>query len=89
MAKEVRRTIESWGAHLNIEGEPLTMEEATLLHLGHLNARLDRTMNALEDIQHRMIRIELYMQATIPDYERKSRMAAIKMLQSERSRKEG
>ena len=70
-----RRTIETWGALLNIPGEPLTMEQAMLLHLGHLNARMDAMLTAILDMQMRLMRIELYLKHTVPGYDPITRQA--------------
>lgn len=79
-----RRTIEQWGAHLNIEGEPLTIEQAMLLHLGHLNGRLQALLTLTQDMQIRLTRIELYLQETVPDYERTTRRAALALVAEEK-----
>jgi hypothetical protein len=64
-----RRTIEGWGAILNVPGEPLAMDQAMLLNLGHMNARLEIAVTALQDMQARLTRIELFLKATIPGYD--------------------
>jgi hypothetical protein len=71
-----RRTIENWGAHLNVEGEPLTMEEAMLLNLGHLNARFSLMIEHLEDMRMRLTRIELYLSENVPGYDAQTQRAA-------------
>lgn len=70
-----RRTIESWGSHLNIEGEPLDISEAMLLHLGHLNARLSLMIEHLEDMRMRLTRLELVVRTLVPNYDERARMA--------------
>ena len=70
-----RFTIDRWGARLNLEGEELTIEQAMLLSLGHLNARLEMAVTALQDMQMRLHRMELFVEETIPGYaDHKARM---------------
>jgi hypothetical protein len=57
-----RHTIENWGARLNIPGEELTMEQAMLLNLGHQNARSELMLTALQDMQMRLQRLEMYLE---------------------------
>ena len=78
-----RRTIQNWGAHLNVEGEPLTIEQAMLLHLGHQNSRLQQLINLMQDMQMRLTRIELYMQATLPNYDEITRRAALRLMEAQ------
>lgn len=68
-----RRTIGNWGAHLNVEGEPLTMEEAMLLNLGHLNARMSKMIEHLEDMRCRLTRLELFVAEMVPGYDDRMR----------------
>lgn len=68
-----RRTIENWGAHLNVEGEPLTIEQAMLLHLGHLNGRLQAMLTDLSDMRRRLERIEIFLARINPEYDEYAR----------------
>jgi hypothetical protein len=65
-----RRTIDNWGAHLNIEGEELTIEQAMLLSLGHLNAREEIQIGHLSDMRMRMRRLERFIARMFPDYDK-------------------
>ena len=80
MAEE--HTLENWGRRLNIPGEPLTIERAMLLNLGHMNARLEIMTACLQDMQARLTRIELYLEATLPNYDNITRRAALRLLES-------
>jgi hypothetical protein len=80
MAEE--HTIENWGQRLNIPGEPLTIERAMLLNLGHMNARLEIMTACLQDMQARLTRIELFMAETLPNYNGITRRAALRLLES-------
>lgn len=71
-----RRTIDNWGAHLNANDEPLTIEQAMLLSLGHLNARLEKTVEHLEDMRIRLTRLELYLAASVPGYDAQTKRLA-------------
>jgi hypothetical protein len=57
-----RHTLENWGARLNIPGEELTIEQAMMLNLGHLNARSELMLAALQDMQMRLHRLEMYLE---------------------------
>lgn len=69
MASTEKHTIEGWQARLNVQGEQVTREEAMLLHLGHQNYRLELLVTALEDIQMRVTRMELFLQSIVPNYD--------------------
>lgn len=63
-----KHTIENWGERLNIKDEPLTIEQAMLLNLGHLNARLELLLAANQDMQMRLQRLEMFAEDAIPGY---------------------
>ena len=81
-----KHTIDGWGSRLNAPGEPLTISEAMLLSLGHLNARSEAIAASLLDIQIRLTRIELFLQETIPNYDRVTRRAALRLVEEEAGR---
>lgn len=83
-----RRTMKSWGARLNAEDEPLTMEEAMLLSLGHLNARLEIMTTHLGDMRSRLTRLEKFAQLTIPGYDDHVRMMLEREEQEKREREQ-
>lgn len=80
-----RRTIEGWGAILNVPGEPLAMDEAMLLNLGHMNARLEVAVTALQDMQARLTRIELFLAASVPGYDDRVRQAVFALSEGARA----
>lgn len=75
-----KHTIEGWGARLNAPGEQLDISQAMLLSLGHLNARMEAMATSLLDIQIRLTRIELFLQETVPGYEKVTRRAALRLI---------
>jgi hypothetical protein len=85
LAMADRRTIEGWGAILNVPGEPLAMDQAMLLNLGHMNARLEVAVTALQDMQARLTRIELFLKATIPGYDDQARQAVFALAEGARA----
>lgn len=84
-----KHTIEGWGARLNAPGEQLDISQAMLLSLGHLNARMEAMATSLLDIQIRLTRIELFLNETVPGYERVTRRAALRLVEEEAHPKQG
>jgi hypothetical protein len=70
-----RHPIENWGERLNIKGEELTIEQAMLLSLGHLNARMEKMLDHLEDMRVRLTRLELCVRTLVPDYDERTQPA--------------
>lgn len=71
-----RRPIKAWASRLSGEGEPLTMAEAQLLAQIAATDRLLECLTALQDIQMRLHRIELFMAANVPGYDEQTRVLA-------------
>ena len=69
---EEKRTIHNWAARLSAKDEPLTLAEAqTLAQIGTAD-RLLELLTALQDIQMRLTRLERYVAAKAPDYQREA-----------------
>lgn len=62
-----KHLIHKWAKLL--QDEPVTMEEAQLFTLISANDRLTEMLGALQDMQSRLTRLELYLAAHLPDYE--------------------
>ena len=82
---EERRPIKSWGSRLGGEGEPLTLEEASLLAALSQADRLLECVTALQDIQMRLTRLELFVSAVAPGYEGMTRRPALSVVQEDAS----
>jgi len=63
------RTMKNWAARLSAPDEPLTLEEARTLAQIAATDRLLECLTALTDVQNRLMRMELFLAATIPGYE--------------------
>lgn len=70
------RTIKNWAHRLSGEGETLTLAEAHLLASIAATDRLLECVTALQDVQMRLTRIEMWMEATLPQYGPVTRSAA-------------
>lgn len=68
-----RHSIKSWAARLSADGEALTLEEAHALAAIAAADRLLELRDAISDVQMRLTRLELYLAATVPDYDPRSR----------------
>ena len=72
---EQQRTIHNWAARLSAKDEPLTLAEAHLLASISTADRLVELLTAFQDIQMRLMRLETYIAAHIPDYAPTTRAA--------------
>lgn len=70
---EEKRTIKNWAARLSAPDEPLTLAEAQTLASISCADRLLECLTALQDLQMRLTRLELFVAAIAPDYEKSSR----------------
>lgn len=71
MADE-RRTIKNWGARLGAPDEMLTFDEAQMLASLVTCDRLAEILTALQDIQARLTRMELFIARTFPAYDQEN-----------------
>lgn len=71
-----RRPIRSWASRLGGDGEPLTLAEAGLLAQIAAADRLLECLTALQDMQMRLHRIELFLAANVPGYDEQTRVLA-------------
>lgn len=68
-----RRTIKNWAARLSAPDEPLTLEETrTLAAISTADRQLE-CLIALQNIQARLTRLELWAVANIPGYDAQTR----------------
>jgi len=73
---EDRRTIRNWASRLSAADEPLSLEEASLLAAISANDRLVELLGAMQDVQVRLTRLEVFAAATIPGYDEQTRSLA-------------
>lgn len=76
MAAAERHSIKAWAARLSADGEALTLEEAQLLAAIAAADRLLDLRDAVSDVQARLTRLERYLAATVPEYDRRGRELA-------------
>lgn len=69
MSDEQSRPIRAWASRLSGEGEPLTMAEAGLLAQIAATDRLLECLTALQDIQMRLTRLEVFVARVFPGYD--------------------
>lgn len=70
-----KRTIHNWAARLSMEDEPLTLQEAQAFAMVSASDRLVECRTALQDMQMRLTRLELYIAAHFHDYTATTRAA--------------
>lgn len=63
-----RRPIRSWGTRLGGDGEPLSLAEAQLLATMATADNTKEVLTVLQDIQGRLVRMELYLSLYAPGY---------------------
>lgn len=63
-----RHTMKGWGARLSPEDTPQTLEEAQTTALIVCSDRLLHILTALENLQDRMARLEIWISETSPSY---------------------
>jgi Leu/Phe-tRNA-protein transferase len=68
--------MKAWASRLCGESEPLTMQEAALLAQIAACDRLLETRDAIQDIQCRLQRIELFLAHTVPGYDQTTKVLA-------------
>lgn len=79
---EERRTIKNWGARLSAADEPLTLTEAQAFATMSTSDLLLEIRNALQDIQCRLTRLEIFVGSTVPDYDARTRRLAMAAAQN-------
>jgi hypothetical protein len=68
-----RHTIRGWARRISGDDELLTLEEAQVLAAIATNDRLVEVRDALQDVQARLTRLELFMGVAIPGYDEQVR----------------
>jgi hypothetical protein len=68
--------MKAWASRLSSDGEPLTMQEAALLAQIAACDRLLEVRDALQDVQCRLQRIELFIAHTTPGYDQTTKVLA-------------
>lgn len=71
-----RRTVKDWAAELSAADEPLSLDEVQALAAIAQSDRLLELLTAVQDVQIRLTRLELYLLATAPGYDRTTRELA-------------
>jgi hypothetical protein len=80
-----RHSIKSWAARLSADAEALTLAEAHALAAIAAADRLLELRDALSDVQARLTRLELYLAATVPEYDRRGRELALRPAEGSRN----
>lgn len=70
-----KRTLHGWGAALSIKDEPLTLAEAQALASLMAADRLMECLAALQNVEARLTRLELYVRSRDPEYDGRTHLA--------------
>jgi hypothetical protein len=71
-----RKTVTAWAAQLTAPGERLTLDEVQAIAAIAASDRLLELLHAVQDVQMRLTRLELYLLATAPGYDQTTRQLA-------------